>query len=97
MAKPVFNMDKRVMDRLISEIKSGKCENFVGVYEDGELKQLKMIEENIEEIERVDAFSCNTSTLMTIPRGYDIHTFKNGEKIRIKTPEYMMWLMCSDC
>tara|TARA_R100001443_G_scaffold104198_3_gene112790 strand:+ start:371 stop:634 length:264 start_codon:yes stop_codon:yes gene_type:complete len=86
-------MDKRVMDRLIREIKSGKCENFVGVYEEGELKSIKMIEENIEEIDRIDDWYAHPSTLMTIPRGYDIHTFKNGEQIRVKTPEYMMWLM----
>ena len=94
MPKPIFNMDKRVMNRLISEIKAGKCENFVGVYEDSELKQLKMIEENIEEIDRIDDYYAHPKTLMTIPRSYDLHTFKNGEQIKIKTPDYMLWLMC---
>ena len=88
MPKPVFEMDKRVMDRLIREIKAGKCENFVGVYEDGELKQLKMIEENIEEIERI--YDDDDRDRI---KAWDIHTFKNGEQIRVKTPNYMMWLM----
>tara|TARA_R100001440_G_scaffold7114_3_gene14222 strand:+ start:1047 stop:1334 length:288 start_codon:yes stop_codon:yes gene_type:complete len=94
MPKPIFNIDKRVMDRIVDEIKSGKCENFVGVYEDGELKSIKMIEENIVEIDRIDDWYAHPKTLTTIPRSYDLHTFRNGEKIKVKTPEYMMWLMC---
>jgi phenylalanyl-tRNA synthetase beta subunit len=93
MPKPVFQIDKRVMNRLFSEIKEGKCENFEGVYKDGKFEQIRMINENIVEIERIDDYTYNPKTMMTIPRSYDIHTFKNGEQIKVKTPDYIMWLM----